>query len=113
MSEDKLLTPKEASNILGVSDSSLRYWVKQGRLTEIKTQGGHRRYKLSEICPGADNFTEREKSKICYCRVSTRSQKEDLDKQILYFRTKYPDHTIISDIGSGINFKRKGVVTVV
>ena len=43
-----------------------------------------------------------------YCRVSTRGQKEDLERQIKLFRSKYPNHEIISDYGSGINFKRKG-----
>jgi predicted site-specific integrase-resolvase len=48
------------------------------------------------------------KRNICYCRVSTSSQKEDLERQVEYFRCKYPDYEIVKDIGSGINFKRKG-----
>jgi predicted site-specific integrase-resolvase len=52
------------------------------------------------------------KRNICYCRVSTSSQKEDLERQIEYFRCKYPDYEIIKDIGSGLNFKRKGFNTI-
>ena len=48
------------------------------------------------------------KRNICYCRVSTSSQKEDLERQVEFFRCKYPNHEIIKDIGSGLNFKRKG-----
>ena len=48
------------------------------------------------------------KRNIYYCRVTTSSQKEDLERQIEYFRCKYPDYEIIKDIGSGLNFKRKG-----
>ena len=53
------------------------------------------------------------KIKICYCRVSSYDQKEDLDRQILYLTEKYPEHEIIKDIGSGINFKRKGLLKIV
>ena len=48
------------------------------------------------------------KRNICYCRVSSSSQKEDLERQVEFFRCKYPNHEIIKDIGSGLNFKRKG-----
>ena len=52
------------------------------------------------------------KRNIYYCRVTTSSQKEDLERQIEYFRCKYPDYEIIKDIGSGLNFKRKGFNTI-
>jgi len=52
------------------------------------------------------------KRNICYCRVSTSSQKEDLERQVEYFRCKYPDYEIVKDIGSGLNFKRKGFNTI-
>jgi len=50
------------------------------------------------------------KLKICYCRVSTYDQKEDLFRQVKYLKNKYPNHEVITDIGSGINFKRKGLL---
>ena len=48
------------------------------------------------------------KKKICYARVSSEKQKEDLERQTAFLRKKYPSHEIISDIGSGLNWKRKG-----
>ena len=39
-------------------------------------------------------------------------QKDDLERQVQYFKLHYPDYTIIKDIGSGINFKRKGFKTL-
>ena len=51
---------------------------------------------------------EVEGRKICYCRVSTPSQKEDLERQVEYFQAEFPNHEIIKDTGSGLNFKRKG-----
>lgn len=51
--------------------------------------------------------------RVCYCRVSTYGQKDDLDRQIKYMSNKYPEHTIISDVGSGINFNRKGLKKII
>jgi len=39
---------------------------------------------------------------------SSRKQQSDLERQTEYLSQKYPNHTIILDIGSGINFERKG-----
>ncbi|CAG8723819.1 1168_t:CDS:2, partial [Dentiscutata heterogama] len=53
-----------------------------------------------------------EKKKICYARVSSDKQKEDLDRQCEHLREKYPDHELIKDIGSGLNWKRKGFTSI-
>ena len=49
-----------------------------------------------------------EKKKICYARVSSEKQKEDLNRQCEYLRQKCPDYELIKDIRSGLNWKRKG-----
>jgi len=49
------------------------------------------------------------KRKICYCRVSSNKQKDDLKRQITCMKNKYPNHKIIKDIGSGLNYNRKGL----
>ena len=36
------------------------------------------------------------------------SQKEDLERQVLFLKQKYPDYEVVTDVGSGLNFKRKG-----
>ena len=53
-----------------------------------------------------------EKKKICYARVSSEKQKEDLNRQCEYLRQKCPDHELIKDIGSGLNWKRKGFTSI-
>jgi len=50
-----------------------------------------------------------ERLNICYCRVSSAKQKEDLKRQIAYMREKYPKHEIYYDVGSGLNFERKSL----
>ena len=47
-----------------------------------------------------------------YARVSTRKQLDDLESQIRTLKAKYPDHTVFSDCASGLNFKRKGLLSL-
>jgi predicted site-specific integrase-resolvase len=51
---------------------------------------------------------QQEKTKIIYARVSSNHQKEDLQRQIHDLQTAFPDHELIQDIGSGLNYNRKG-----
>jgi putative resolvase len=47
--------------------------------------------------------------KICYCRVSSTKQKEDLKRQMEVMKKIYPSYELISDIGSGLNLNRRGL----
>jgi excisionase family DNA binding protein len=115
MNDEKLLRPEEASKILNVTVQTLINWTNEGKLQCARTKGNHRRFQLSNILSlckpeQARKITNKPKPKrkICYCRVSTHSQKDDLERQIKFFRNEFPTYEIIKDIGSGINFKRKG-----
>src|ERR1700733_294776 len=109
MSDTIYFRPEEARRKLNVSNDILRKWDEQGKIKCIRTQGGHRRYDLSSML-GTPKPIERKY--VCYARVSASSQKEDLEGQVELLRTKYPNHAIIKDIGSGLNFKRKGLKTI-
>ena len=50
--------------------------------------------------------SKNEKLNICYVRVSTINQKDDLERQKLLMQTKYPNNIIIEDIGSGLNLNK-------
>ena len=56
------------------------------------------------------NMTKR---KICYCRVSSRKQIEDLNRQIELMKITYPTYEIIKDIGSGLNYNRPGLLKII
>jgi len=103
----KYLTPKEASKLVNVTIRTLYNWDAEGKVETIRTKGGHRRFLTSSLLPNIE--PENRKRRICYCRVSTLSQKEDLERQVEFFKGKYPDYEIVKDIGSGINWKRKGL----
>jgi excisionase family DNA binding protein len=107
---EKYLRTKEVCEMLNISDKTLLRWDNEGKVKSVRTKGGHRRYLLSDITGGCivDVKTQNIRRKICYCRVSSHGQKEDLETQKKYLSSKYPDHEVISDIGSGLNFNRKG-----
>jgi putative resolvase len=114
MDKETYLNPKDAAKLFNVTTRTLFTWEASGKIKCIRTNGGHRRYVLSSF-PCTKEITSSEKQtrrKICYCRVSTRSQLSDLERQITFFKQEYPGYEIIKDIGSGLNFKRKGLQTV-
>jgi predicted site-specific integrase-resolvase len=110
---DEFITTKEASKILQVTPKTLRMWDKEGKIRTIRTPSNIRRYNLIDVqnIIGLHNSTM-EKEKICYARVSSRKQIDDLKRQEDFFRQKYPTYNVVTDVGSGINWKRKGLKTL-
>jgi excisionase family DNA binding protein len=47
--QEVLLTPAEVASLFRVDPKTVTRWAKSGKLTSIKTLGGHRRYKESEV----------------------------------------------------------------
>lgn len=95
----KYVTPKEAAAHYGVNISTLRRWDNEGKLDSIRTPGNQRRFCIDDEGPKNQPI-------VCYARVSTHSQRDDLDRQIDFLRSKYPSAELVSEIGSGLNFKR-------
>ena len=44
-----LMTPAEVAALFGVDPKTVQRWAKTGRLSSIKTPGGHRRYRAAEV----------------------------------------------------------------
>lgn len=97
-----------------MSAQTLRNWDKNGKLHPHHTStNGYRYYsheqlnQVMNVTPNLNRIT------IGYCRVSSHNQKDDLERQIenikLYLTAKGQPFEIISDIGSGINCKKKGL----
>ncbi|MBW4573585.1 MAG: IS607 family transposase [Tolypothrix carrinoi HA7290-LM1] len=104
------VTPKEAAKILGVHVSSLRRWENEGKLKAIRTPGGQRRFILEEVEKTAG--IARAIRTVCYGRVSTHSQQDDLQRQLAFLRERYPEGEVISETGSGLNFRRKKFISI-
>ena len=104
----------EASRFLGVSVVTLRRWHRSGRLSpRWRTEGGHRRYGVDNLNAVAGIAATSGKT-ICYARVSSHDQKDDLTRQADRLRqcarqNEFPDIEVITDLGSGLNYRKRGL----
>ena len=111
---ERLVSIGEASKALGVSITTLRRWEAEGKLVAEHTAGGHRRYDLAKLRPewfhGMDTVNRRT---IAYARVSSHDQKDDLERQKqvleLYCARQGWTFEVIADLGSGMNYHKKGL----
>ncbi len=118
---DRLLTLKETEDLLNVSKSTLQRWDRSGKLSAVRTEGNHRRYKKSDIDrilgTVENSLSSNEVVVATYARCSSADQKNhgDLDRQSSRLSEycaehKYKVEHIIKDVGSGLNDKRKGFI---
>jgi putative resolvase len=117
---DRLIQISEAAEILGIACATLRKWDTSGKLKSVKTEGGHRRYRLSDVNSFMGHKEEpvvEEANPVCtYARVSSHEQKQkgDLDRQSQRLsehsaKKKYKVEHIIKDVGSGLSDTRAGL----
>jgi predicted site-specific integrase-resolvase len=116
------LTTEQTKKFIGVTDNCLRNWANEGKIpfTRIGDKG-HRRYNVrayfeqqnkSDECESKPIPREPTKHRVIYARVSGRSQSTELENQADFLRTKFPSHELIRDFGSGLNYNRKGLRTI-
>ena len=118
---EKFMRHGEAVKSSGLSGQTLRAYADKGVIESKRSPGNHRLYNIKKYLNDLndknikiiENNVENTDKYVCYCRVSSYEQKDDLSRQIEYMKNKYPKHEIISDIGSGINFKRKGLEKII
>ena len=119
MNKDVYMPAKEIQNTFRVSSQTLRNWANNGRLQCVKCQvGGKRLYNANQlekplgVQPAQSSIQP--KQGILYARVSSAAQKQagDLQRQIESLQAACPTYRLIQDVGSGLNFKRKGFVTL-
>jgi predicted site-specific integrase-resolvase len=105
----------EFSKLIGRTPQTIRNWDASGRLKPNHTGSGGYRYYSHDQLREVLQIREDVKNKVIigYCRVSSNKQKDDLQRQIdnmkLYLETLNKTYEIISDIGSGINYSKKGL----
>jgi hypothetical protein len=56
-----------------------------------------------------DDNNQTQTAGAIYCRVSSSKQKDDLERQIEAMCKEFPLHKVYKDIGSGLNYRRKGL----
>jgi predicted site-specific integrase-resolvase len=127
----KFVGGKKASEIIGVHQRTLYIWEEKGLIETIRTRGGKRLYNVEKylkekiceeenknnntiLCDNLDELDkEKEKLNICYVRVSSNGQKDDLERQKNQMVKLYPKHKIIEDIGSGLNLNKRGIKKII
>ena len=107
---DKYISRKEVLSVLKIHYHTLYRMIDRNEIQTVKV-GSKTLFNLDKYL--RDQGIKTQKRKICYCRVSSSKQKEDLLRQIKYMKTKYPSYEIISDIGSSLNFERKGLQEII
>jgi len=109
-----------------VHQRTLYQWEEKGKIKTIRTPSGQRLYNVEDFIKEKENKEDekcvknlneldkkQERINICYVRVSSMSQKDDLERQKNLIRKKYPSHLMIEDIGSGINLNKRGILKII
>lgn len=104
--------PKEASQYIGRSISTLQRLDYSGKLKAHRTTTNRRYYTQAQLDAFLGKKSNIKKLQIAYARVSSYEQKPELKNQLNYIRNYVNAKGIIldkeiSEIGSGLNYKRK------
>ena len=123
MENAKYISGQEVCKVLGVHTRTLYAWDKKGLIETIRTPGNKRLYNLEKYLNDQNpnlklyeetlNEEEVDRLKIIYTRVSSNSQKDDLERQKSYMVKRYPNYLLIEDIGSSLNFNRRGLRKII
>lgn len=87
--------------------NTLRKYADEGKIKVIKNEAGQRLFDIESYIGESKSVAT-----VCYARVSSRHQSNDLPRQRDYLQGLYPTAEIITDVGSGLNFKRKGLLSI-
>jgi putative resolvase len=108
----KYIPLRKAVERLGMHPNTLRRYADEGRIEVIKNEAGQRLFNAEKYIRDSADQGRSTITVIGYARVSSRHQATDLPRQRDYLLSKYPDAEVITDIGSGLNFKQKGLLAI-
>jgi len=113
---------RDAVQITGLSPGTLRKMADNNKLKYYRTIHQQRMFDKSSLQTlinplFVDDKEQKTYDKVnyIYARVSSKKQLEDLHRQVEFLQSRKPEYvnyTVITDVGSGINFKRKGLKTI-
>lgn len=119
---NKIISIGQAAKLLGVHVQTLRNWEKSGKLKpDSISPGGTRRYNSDTIMriSGKElpQIEKDDRVTIAYARVSSQEQKEDLKRQAQVLELYCAEHgykyELITDLGSGMNYYKKGLTALI
>jgi putative resolvase len=101
---------------IGVTEQTLRNWDKSTKLKPHHVaESGYRYYSQQQLqyYLGLKGEIQHNKKVVGYCRVSSNKQKDDLVRQVenikTYMIARGYSFDVVTDIGSGINYNKKGL----
>jgi putative resolvase len=101
-----MLRPKEVCQRLGISYATLREYDKKGYIKPVMLESGKWRFREEDVERLMGIIRKR---KVILSRVSSNTQRDDLVNQVKYLEENVEDYDrAITDVGSGLNVKRKG-----
>jgi putative resolvase len=109
---DNTYTPKQFGRLIGKSVNTLQKWDRKGILKAHRTPTNRRYYTHEQYLQYRGLVAQEQGVTIVYARVSGVAQKPDLTNQISALEAYCKQQSIkvdewMSDIGSGLNYKRK------
>ena len=105
---------RKFAELIDVTPQTLRNWDREGKYKPayVNPETGYRYYSEEQLQEQLGAIAE-DRIVIGYCRVSSKKQQADLDRQIVnmetYLLAQGKPYKIITDIGSGINYNKKGL----
>ena len=115
------ISTREAVKLSGLHPHTIRKYADNNQIQCYKTPSGQRKYNrtcLEKFCTpllSPITVSQNEKINFIYSRVSSKKQLDDLARQTEYLqqrRPEYASYVSLTDVASGINFKRKGLQTI-
>jgi putative resolvase len=117
----QFVSSAEAARITSLHPHTIRKYADNDQIKCYKTPSGQRKYdkqSLEKFCN--PHIVVHQNSKVAkdnfiYSRVSSKKQLDDLTRQADYlqsYKPEYASYISLSDVASGINFKRKGLQTI-
>lgn len=107
-----MLKPKDFAEKIGVTVKTLQNWDNDGTLKAQRTPTNRRYYTEQQYLEYIGQGKSSQRKVVAYARVSNAGQKDDLANQVEFLRN-YANgkgiilDEVITDIGSGLNYKRK------
>ncbi len=99
--------PAKIRSLFDLDSLTLQRWARKDFIRYIVTPENRYLYDLDSVSQ-ALSVQNTDRKKIIYARVSSSKQKSDLTRQIAFLKESYPEHILYKDVGSSLNWQRKG-----
>lgn len=99
---------------MGVSTKTIRRWVSVGRIKFTRTEGGHRRFLVSDLLGSRQDAS----LTVAYAPSQQQRPKRGFESATNSLRSDFAPNKagmseIISDLGSGMNYRKKGLIRLI